>query len=350
MNGGTGGRAAAAGSRWLAIVPLAVGVVATVTYSLTTAKPVAALGTAGMLAAAAAAGGALLGFLFGIPRVLARDPGADGEAPLGAYAPNTNLEQISDWLTKIIIGVGLVEFGRILRAAGRGLDVVAPELGGGKAFSAGLVIYFVVYGFLLGWLTARIRLAPALSSADRAALDQFVRAEVVEARGNPEEAGRLRRSAAALASHTARRYEELRSTTPSTPGRTAEMETLIATARSAATGGQWQPEQVTDMFWRATDGDRIFVLGLMQGDVRLVDFDCAIDAVEHSRSAFEQYHALVVLDRDDLTFTAAQRTRLLSVLDYQMGPHGRVREGRERRKPATRIVDRLRPGTDPPGA
>jgi len=30
-------------------------------------------------------------------------------------APNTNLEQISDWLTKIIVGVGLTQFPQIIR-------------------------------------------------------------------------------------------------------------------------------------------------------------------------------------------------------------------------------------------
>lgn len=50
----------------------------------------------------AAAVGALGGFLFGVPKLV---PGgedrADGKV---VYVPNSNLEQVSDWLTKIIIG------------------------------------------------------------------------------------------------------------------------------------------------------------------------------------------------------------------------------------------------------
>src|SRR5215207_3296326 len=61
----------------------------------------------GSIAFGAAFGvGALVGFLFGIPRRFQRE-GSD--PALGGLVVNTNLEQISDWLTKIIVGVGLVE-------------------------------------------------------------------------------------------------------------------------------------------------------------------------------------------------------------------------------------------------
>src|SRR5690349_18031210 len=67
-----------------------------------------------LVAGAAFLGGALLGFLFGIPRLLANDAAAPPAPAVGGasepparspYAPNTNLEQISDWLTKILVGV-----------------------------------------------------------------------------------------------------------------------------------------------------------------------------------------------------------------------------------------------------
>ena len=67
-----------------------------------------ALGVGLGVAAAATAVGAFLGFLFGIPRTLQGNttPGPD---EIADYRPNTNLEQISDWLTKILVGVGLVK-------------------------------------------------------------------------------------------------------------------------------------------------------------------------------------------------------------------------------------------------
>ncbi|PDS77117.1 hypothetical protein [Rhizobium sp. L43] len=79
---------------------------------------------------AAGATGALLGFLFGIPRLLQR-PGPSqpqtADLPNGAsqssqrqmagerfFSTNTSFEEISDWLTKIIIGLGLTQFQMVL--------------------------------------------------------------------------------------------------------------------------------------------------------------------------------------------------------------------------------------------
>ncbi len=55
------------------------------------------------------AAGFLVGFLFGIPRVLQGEDVLPGQQPEYRQRVNTNLEQISDWLTKIIVGLGLVE-------------------------------------------------------------------------------------------------------------------------------------------------------------------------------------------------------------------------------------------------
>ncbi|MBW8807540.1 MAG: hypothetical protein JF591_01650 [Lysobacter sp.] len=65
---------------------------------------------------AALLAGATLGFLFGIPRALTvAMPGTDGHAGGGnggGFTHNTNLEQISDWLTKI--GAGFVLLASLL--------------------------------------------------------------------------------------------------------------------------------------------------------------------------------------------------------------------------------------------
>ena len=70
--------------------------------------------------------GSMVGFLFGIPRILQREqpqggtdpattatrtPPSESEGQHGAYSLriNTNLEQISDWLTKILVGAGLIQ-------------------------------------------------------------------------------------------------------------------------------------------------------------------------------------------------------------------------------------------------
>src|SRR5688500_18795600 len=52
--------------------------------------------------------GGLVGFLFGIPKTVA--PSEDGQNGIHrSWHPNTSLEQISDWLTKILLGIGLTQ-------------------------------------------------------------------------------------------------------------------------------------------------------------------------------------------------------------------------------------------------
>jgi hypothetical protein len=75
-----------------------------------------------------------------------------------AFEVNTNLEQISDWLTKILVGVGLVELGQIAAKGAELVAFVAPSLDGNKSAALGLLIFFSVAGFLLGYLATRLRL------------------------------------------------------------------------------------------------------------------------------------------------------------------------------------------------
>ena len=109
--------------------------------------------------------GAMVGFLFGIPRRIQRE-GVDGGA--AGLSVNTNLEQISDWLTKIIVGVGLVEIANI----GRGLDTLAESVklsdhASAEAFALSLIIFSLVDGFLLAYVWTRVELSSQLGLADR---------------------------------------------------------------------------------------------------------------------------------------------------------------------------------------
>ncbi|MFK3778684.1 hypothetical protein [Agrobacterium sp. NPDC089420] len=78
---------------------------------------------ASMVAVAAASLGGVLGFLFGIPRLLQKYSTGGEDAALEPrpkrdtdpfFMTNTSLEEVSDWLTKIIIGIGLVQFNTII--------------------------------------------------------------------------------------------------------------------------------------------------------------------------------------------------------------------------------------------
>ena len=164
---------------WLAIggaVILLVGLILSSWSGLTTA-------TGLLWAAASAAAGALTGFLFGIPRVLQSDqpvapdgedeeddsPGSQNGPGRARYQVNTNLEQISDWLTKIIVGIGLVELRNVPGAVKDLAEYFAGDSPGTglETIGAAIVVYFGVLGFLLGYLATRLYLAGAFSRADR---------------------------------------------------------------------------------------------------------------------------------------------------------------------------------------
>jgi hypothetical protein len=131
----------------------------------------------GLLTAAAAfAVGALLGFLFGIPRSMAvpvdGEKGAAQEAPAEGtttaphYTTNTNLEQISDWLTKILVGVGLVQIHQVSGAVEDLADGLAPGLGPqGSSVAVAILVAFSITGFVTAYLFTRLRLQGAFELA-----------------------------------------------------------------------------------------------------------------------------------------------------------------------------------------
>jgi tetratricopeptide (TPR) repeat protein len=165
--------------RWLPylVVGPAVGVVGIVVYAWHKDSG-SVFAIAVLVAGAAFLGGALLGFLFGIPRLLANDAAAAPAAAAGGapaaparspYAPNTNLEQISDWLTKILVGVGLVELGKISKGTKKLVDFLAPALGGpttGPSFGLAVLFLYAVSGFLIVYLVTRVYLGRAFAQAD----------------------------------------------------------------------------------------------------------------------------------------------------------------------------------------
>ena len=128
-----------------------------------------------MTAVAAASVGGLLGFLFGIPRTLQAGEPHDAGDPrhengtAAAYLPNTNLEQISDWLTKILVGVGLTQITAISAWFATVSSVAAAGLGGsdaGRVVASTMIVFFAVCGFLFGFLWTRLHLPRALHDAD----------------------------------------------------------------------------------------------------------------------------------------------------------------------------------------
>jgi len=110
--------------------------------------------------------GGLVGFLFGVPRV-----SLQGQF---THRPNSNIEVLSDWLTKIIVGVGLLQF----YSLGKFLDKVSGDLGRSvgssdvaraSSFSKALIVYFFVAGVIQGYLLTRMFLAERFEEMESAA-------------------------------------------------------------------------------------------------------------------------------------------------------------------------------------
>jgi len=155
--------------------------------------------TAGLWAISCLAVGMVVGFMFGIPKILQGNmtPTQSGK-PVSSSVPdqsyrqqvNTNLTEISDWLTKIIVGVGLIQLKEIpkfilgkatvLATSIDGLHVNLPtnaqqtgvQLGVSPylALAVAIIVGFTALGFLFGYLFTRLYLAPAFARADMDAL------------------------------------------------------------------------------------------------------------------------------------------------------------------------------------
>lgn len=113
----------------------------------------------------------IVGFLFAYPRTLQGD--ADKKSPYEQRV-NTNLEQISDWLTKIIVGLGLVELKQIPPKLGQAGTWMAQSfaLAGAPSnaldsFCTAFILYFSVVGFLSGHLSTRMFLSAAFYRGDQ---------------------------------------------------------------------------------------------------------------------------------------------------------------------------------------
>jgi hypothetical protein len=149
----------------------------------------AAVGVCTLILLTSASVGAGLGFLFALPRILTKDDVPD-TTPVTADASatrslrkrllgsNTNLERVSDWLTTMIVGVGLTQLGSINDALYRFrvfLQDTVTVFPGGPKGSAGVLpsvgpmvlLFGLVFGFLFVYLYTRIIISVLLHKVEQ---------------------------------------------------------------------------------------------------------------------------------------------------------------------------------------
>jgi CheY-like chemotaxis protein len=130
----------------------------------------------------------LLGFIFGVPRARADVAVSTDEEKTSTttmngvttritsrFEANSNLEQISDWLTKILVGAGLVQLAAVPGAL-RDLGVYLGQdmtISGAEQISVAVVVYGVGVGFLTSYLWARLRLRVLLEIAEKEAESEW---------------------------------------------------------------------------------------------------------------------------------------------------------------------------------
>lgn len=130
----------------------------------------------------------VLGFLFGIPKTQNRQtqakPGSQSIAstqPLGADASgtttpyqlkvNTNLEEVSDWLTKILLGAGLTQLTKMPALFAKAADYMSQGCSAAcsdteRVFAGGVILFFSGLGFFAGYVVTRMYFASAFARVD----------------------------------------------------------------------------------------------------------------------------------------------------------------------------------------
>lgn len=134
-------------------------------------------------------------------------------------------------------------------------------------------------------------------------------------------------------------YEGIRKRLEGSYERTFLMNSLVERAKTLA--GQRDAAQVAEHLFRLeTDGGRIVALALALEEPKRQQVELALSAVSQSRSAFEQYHALLLV-QSLLPHLEAQGARHLSVaISAQLG-HAITPDDPSRYEPALRLLKQL---------
>jgi hypothetical protein len=304
------------------------------------------------------AAGAAVGFLFGIPKILQGNTLAVGgvaDASAGASAStvttpapakslyqqrvNTNLEEISDWLTKIIVGLGLINLAKIPLKLQSLADLLAGEMHppNQRAFALSLIIYFAITGFLYGYLFTRLFLQRAFALSDLSALtltaselsekvdllaQQALAANPQAGKGPTKEQVQAAEQVAQVTSQNdfsvvqqqinalAREYEAVRGSMPPGDERTRKMEVVVTKMRTLAIVGQ---PLLPQLMKSSSPGQRLAAIAILQvrPDPAYLEW---LEGRLGQERPFVGYHAAVALLTAVRTLDKSYRSRLAEAI------------------------------------
>ena len=249
---------------------------------------------------------------------------------------DTGRDRRASVLTPVIrASAGLL--GVAVFAAGA-VAVFVTENGTGAAALLAIGAAFLVIA-VLGDRVQSVELGGVNLTIRDLARQTLVLAQEAEQRGDEESAARLRTVAAELQA-LARGYRRLRRSMRAGDDRTRALELFMTEARSLSQSDALEPADVVTWFDEGTPEARITALGLMQGNARLRDFEAALDAIDDPRSAFEQYHGLLLAEMMAPKLTPTQRAQLTLIVERAMRSR-RVRRDSDRHTTGERVLAKL---------
>ena len=158
----------------IAAISTVAGIIVIAIFAVFQPKPGQTIAVGLMIGAASITSGGAIGFLFALPRSITISVPMGAEKPSRGLTvrPNTNLEEVSDWLTKIIVGLTLTQLGKIPSAAAHLFTVLGRALGTppeSVIFTGCLVVYTFIIGLINAWLSTRIYIERWMEGSDATA-------------------------------------------------------------------------------------------------------------------------------------------------------------------------------------
>jgi hypothetical protein len=146
---------------------------------------------------------------------------------------------------------------------------------------------------------------------------------------------------AAVEQALATRYEQIRHLSPPGAQRTSEMDQLVIHVRGFALQGAYTPAEIQRIFVSGTEGNRIFALALSFMKPDPLIFGSILEAIRNSRSAFEQYHALLAARALLPKLNDPQKGELGALLQSSAGTLRYITQDTSRQIVRMSILDRL---------
>jgi hypothetical protein len=337
------------------LVAVLLGFLAEFLYAFAARPWLATFSASLLFSLAALVAGGLFGFLFGLPYAggssssgsrapfgrAARAAGMSGAttvevSPGSDVTASTNLQQIADWLTKLILGAGLTQLGHLPHASSVLFHAMAGAIGGSasaEAVAGGIAIYFAILGFVTGWLATYFFLTPAMSRLDRrvgALVEQSIllegRAARADSNGQKDRADRLRAAShgqAAKAESLVANYANIYARPRSDPYRIRDLDQVIAEASREALNTSPTPDEVKAKYDAGTQRQKEVALAMMADDPSKVNVDALMASIASSHTAMEQYQALRAASvlTDELPADQVSRLRAVVETEVQSGEH-----------------------------